>query len=88
MSLASVPPFVFGGQGIAYNKKIWQIWKDEKLYATTMFSNPNAKITGTTSILVDNYRDKRWVLSVGGYVDPFNQKAGVSLNFGYALLKF
>lgn len=73
---------------IASNKKFWQVWKDERLYATTMFSNPNAKINGTTSILVNNYRDKRWVLSVGGYVDPIRQQAGVSINFGYALIKF
>lgn len=73
---------------IASDKVWWKVWKDERLYSTTLFGNPDAKITGTTNILVKNYRDKRWVVSVGGYYDPLRQQYGFSINGGYALFKF
>jgi hypothetical protein len=46
-----------------HGKKKWFLGS-EKLYATTVFSNPQAKITGTTSILVNNYKDKRFSIGV------------------------
>ena len=64
------------------------LFAKEQLFASTIFSNPNAKITGTTNILVDSYKDKRWVLSAGAYFDPIRLDYGLSINFGYALLKF
>lgn len=45
-----------------HGKKKWLLG-NERLYSTTTFGNPNSKITGTTNILVDNYRDKRWSIS-------------------------
>jgi hypothetical protein len=52
-------------------KRKWFLGK-EQLFATTVFSNPSSKITGTTNILVNNYRDKRF---------------SVSLSAGYGLVK-
>lgn len=68
-------------------KKKWLFGKEE-LFASTIFSNPNAKIQSTTNILVNNYRDKRWVISVGIYVDPILRNYGLGINAGYALIKF
>lgn len=71
-------------------KKWYQIFKSEKLYATTTFSNPSAKITGTTNIIIDNYRDKRIIVSVGMNYLPFceSQPFQPGIHVGYALFKF
>lgn len=49
---------------IASDKKFFQFWKNEKLFATTKFSNPNSAITGATNILVNDYKDKRFSVSI------------------------
>lgn len=61
---------------------------NEKLFATSSLRNPNAKVTGTTNILIKDHRDKRFVLSAGAYYDPFRQNYGLGVHFGYALIKF
>jgi hypothetical protein len=61
---------------------------NEKIVATSSLRNPNARVTGTTNILINDRRDKRWVISAGVYYDPFRQTYGASVNFGYALIKF
>lgn len=68
-------------------KKKWFLGK-ETLYGNGMFANPNAKITGSTDVLINNYRDKRWAVTIGPYYDPFRGKAGVSIGLGYTLIKF
>lgn len=73
---------------IASNKKWWQVFKNEQLYASTMFSNPNAKVTGTTNILVKNYRDKRWAVVVAAGYDPFRMKPTGMVGLGYTIFKF
>lgn len=69
------------------SKKKWFLGK-EQLYGNGMFANPNAKITGSTDVLINNYRDKRWAVTVGPYYDPFRGQAGVSVGLGYTLIKF
>lgn len=68
-------------------KKKWILGK-ETLYGNGMFANPNAKITGSTDVLINNYRDKRWAVTIGPYYDPFRGQAGVSIGLGYTLIKF
>lgn len=68
-------------------KKKW-IFGDEKLYATSMLKNQNAKVTGATNLLINNYRDKRFTLGPVVYFDPFSQKFGIGVGAGYALFKF
>lgn len=68
-------------------KKKW-VLGDEKYYSTTIFSNKNAKITGTTNVLVDNVRDKRWVISAGVSYLPLTSQVQPTITFGYALIKF
>ena len=70
-------------------KKKWLFGK-ESLYSSTMFRNPNAKVTGTTNILVNNYKDKRWVISIGASYVPFSEsgKFQPTITAGYALFKF
>lgn len=66
----------------------------ETLYSSSVFKNPNAKVIGTTNILVKNYKDKRWALSVGVSYLPlmYNEKIQYqiqpSVQFGYTLFKF
>jgi hypothetical protein len=68
-------------------KKTWFLGT-EKLYATSKFNNPAAKISGSTNILVKDHKDKRFVISAGIYGDPILRSWGVGLHFGYALIKF
>ena len=71
-----------------HGKKKW-LFGNEKLYATTIFNNPNAAITGTTNILVDSYKDKRWVISAGVSYVPFGeQHFQPTISVGYAIFKF
>jgi len=72
---------------VIHSKKKWFLGK-ESLYASSLLRNPNAKVTGTTNLLVDTYRDKRFVIYVGAGYDPFNNQPTISLGVGYALIKF
>ena len=75
-------------------KKWYQVFKNEKLYATTTFGNPQSKITGTTNILVNNYRDKRFSISISIGYGLVKTENGVDTGwFGgpsasYSLFKF
>lgn len=76
-----------------HGKKKW-LFAHEELYSTTVFSNPNAKITGTTNILVNNYKDKRFSVSLSagwGLVKVGNEvNTGffVGPSVSYSLFKF
>lgn len=66
-------------------------FQKKQLYASTLFSNPNARILNTTNILVDQCKDRRW--GIGPYVGygltsdgKLNMSFGLSVN--YDLLKF
>lgn len=74
-------------QTVISSKRKWLFGK-EQLYATTMFSNPNSKITGTTNILIKNHRDKRFAVMVGAGYDPFQTKPTVMVGLGWTILKF
>jgi hypothetical protein len=60
------------------------------LYASGMLSNPSAKITNSTSVLVREARDKRW--GIGPYIgygfgaDGPQTTVGISIH--YSLIKF
>jgi hypothetical protein len=69
------------------SKKKWFLGK-ERLYATSILQNKNASVTGSTSVLIDTYRDKRFVVYVGIGYDPLNNRPVVSGGIGYALFKF
>lgn len=70
------------------NKKWYNIFKKEQLYSTTMFNNKNSKITGTTNVLVDGYRPKRFSLAVGIGYDPFKNVFTPNVGIYYSLIKF
>lgn len=72
-----------------HTKKKWVFGKEE-LYGSGRLTNPNAKITNSTSVLVDDYKDKRWVVSAGVSWLPLNpdQQFWPAVHVGYALLKF
>lgn len=72
---------VFAGK-----KKGW--FGKEKLFASTTFKNPNARIIGATNILVDGYKDKRWAVYIGAGYDPLLHKPTIGIFFGRALIKF
>ncbi len=74
-------------QNVISAKRKWFLGK-EHLYSTTMFSNPNAKITGTTNILVKGYKDKRWAVSLTGGYDPLNNRPAIVIGVGYSIFKF
>lgn len=61
------------------------LFGNEKLYSSATLSNKNAKIYGSRSILIDDYRDKRWGLGVGLFYDG-RVRLGVGVQ--YNLLKF
>lgn len=68
-------------------KKKWFLGK-ESLYGSGVFGNQNTKITHSTSVLIKDYRDKRWVVSAGVSYNPFINQFQPALHFGYALFKF
>lgn len=68
-------------------KKKWFLGK-ERLYASTMLSNPNAKVISSTNILVDQVKDKRFSVNVSLFYDPFENKVRPGIGVGYSLLKF
>jgi hypothetical protein len=68
-------------------KKKW-LFGNEKLYSSSMLKNPNAKVTGTTNILIDTHKDKRWYIGIGASYNPINNTIGPSVNVGYTLIKF
>lgn len=70
-------------------KKKW-ILGNEKLYGSAKLSNPNAVVTGSESMLINDFRDKRW--SVGPFVGAGVVGGDVKIVFGvgvqYGLFKF
>jgi hypothetical protein len=69
------------------SKKKWFLG-NEKLYASSVLQNPNAKVTGATNLLIDSYKDKRWYVGVGASYNPLTNTFGPSVNAGYILFKF
>lgn len=70
-----------------HSKKKWFLGS-EKLFASSMLKNPNARVSASTNLLVDDYRDKRFVIYVGAGYDPFNNRPVISAGIGYAIFKF
>lgn len=68
-------------------KKKWFLGK-ETLYSSIMLKNPNAKVTNSTTVQVSQFRDKRWVISIGGSYDPFSNTVRPSVNFGWKVWAF
>lgn len=68
-------------------KKKWLL-APEKFYGSGMLSNKNAKITNATNVLINDYKDKRWVISAGVGYDPFSNQFRPVVSLGYALFKF
>jgi len=74
-------------------KKKW-MFGTEKYYSTTIFSNRNSRITGTTNVLVDNIRDKRWGVFIGVsylpfmYGRPWTDQVQPTIGVGYVIKKF
>lgn len=69
-----------------YSKKKWLFGK-ERIYGASTFANKNAKSNVATNILV-KARDKRFVIMVGGYYDPFKKQYGTGIHLGYSLIRF
>lgn len=68
-------------------KKRWFLGND-KLYGSATMANPKAIITGSSNILITQYRDKRWALTVGLMYDPFSRQVVPGIGIGYNLIKF
>lgn len=68
-------------------RKKWFLGK-EQLYVSGRLSNPGAKVTGQTAILMDKYRDKRFSVNVGVLYDPFGNRFVPGVGIGFALFKF
>lgn len=71
---------------VIYHKKNWLFGK-ERTYASTGLRNPNAKIIGSTNLLVSE-RDKRFVIYGGIGYDPLNNRPALTIGIGYAIIKF
>lgn len=72
---------------VVSTRKKWFLGS-EHLYASSMFKNKNAKVTGMTNVLIKNHRDKRWVISAGVAYNPFDNSFYPAVHAGYALIKF
>lgn len=78
---------------VVSTRKKWLFGK-ETLHASTSLRNPNAKVSESTNILINKYKDKRWIVYAGvGYgatftKDQFLSGPTMSVGVGYAFVKF
>jgi hypothetical protein len=63
-------------------------YKPKVTTGTVMLSNPNAQVTGMTTIKVQGDRKKRFVLSAGPSYDPFRNQVSFSIQAGVKLIDF
>jgi hypothetical protein len=69
-------------------RRKWAFGKQE-LYSVSRLRNPNARVTNSTAVLVNEYKDKRWVISTGVSWTPFSPvQFQPSITVGYAWIKF
>lgn len=68
-------------------KKKWFLGK-EQLYGSATLSNPNAKVTGSESVLIRDYKDKRFGLGFGVLYDPFVNQVRIGIGLQYNLIRF
>lgn len=61
---------------------------NEHMYATAAMSNPNSKVYGNSSILIKDYRDKRFGVGIGANYNPFTNKIYFGIGIQYNLIKF
>lgn len=61
---------------------------NEYLYGSAVLSNPNANITSSKNILIQDYKDKRFSLGIGTFYDPSSGKIRLGVGLSYALFKF
>lgn len=73
-------------QAISISRK-WFLG-NEHMYSTATMSNPNSKVYGNTSILIKNYRDKRFGVGIGANYNPFTNKVYFGVGIQYNLIKF
>lgn len=67
-------------------KKKWLFGK-ETLIGSARLSNPSARVTSMTSILIKQPRDKRFVISAGLNYNPFTNTVAPGIHCGFALIK-
>lgn len=70
-----------------HTKKNW-IFGKSQLYASSILSNPNAKVVGTTNILINSYKDKRFSVGPSIIYNPIDNKINIGIGISYSLLKF
>lgn len=63
-------------------------WFKKELHWSGRLSNPNARITSATNAIVEEYKDKRWNVSVGVSYSPFTQQVLPTVSVGWAVFKF
>lgn len=69
-------------------RRKWALGK-EQLYSVSRLRNPNARVTNSTAVLVNEYKDKRWVIATGVSWTPFSPvQFQPSITVGYAWIKF
>jgi hypothetical protein len=62
-------------------------YERKKLYGSGMLSNKNAKITNSTSILINDYKDKRF--GIGPYVGmDYRLQPSFGISVHYSIVKF
>lgn len=70
-----------------YTKRKWLLG-NQKMYAASRLSNPNAKVTNTTNLMVDSFKDKRWTLGPGISYDPISNTFHPTVTLSYAVFRF
>lgn len=70
-----------------HQKRKWFLGK-EQLFASGMLRNKGAKIIGSTSILMNHYRDKRFSVGPNVSYNFFDKKATIGVGLQYSLFKF
>ena len=73
-------------QAISFKRK-WFLGK-QQLYGTATMSNPSSTIKSSSSVLIKDFRDKRFGVGVGANYNPFTNKINIGIGVQYNLIKF
>ncbi len=72
---------------LAFTKKK-RFFRGDVITVSGSMSNPHAKFTSMTGVLVHKIKPKRFNVSVGAYYDPIRNQYGPAVTFGYSVIRF
>lgn len=73
-------------QAISTSRK-WFLGR-EYLYGSATLSNPNAKVVGSTNVLIKDYKPRKWGVGIGAQYNLMTGKPSLGVGIQYNLISF